>query len=492
MRLGKLLVYFDTSPALSLLRARTAPYVIDFLERQFKQSGRIVVSHSELIASLILYLEELQDAYPDCMTGKPEAYLADWCSPATRWLQRFLEADRNEPVYQLTPHTEDVFVFLDRVLDRDLGFVATESRLKLVIETLADLIVGASDDPEIRLTHLRAERDRLQAEIHQIESDGRISKYQPAQIRERFSTAVSLLRQLQGDFRAVEDSFRGITAQVQQRQQGGLESRGTILEFALDAEDLLKQEDQGVSFYEFVKLILSPSQTERLEKVIREIRRIPELVQQQEGLETVRNMVTLLQNEAEKVMRTNQRLSATLRRLLDARAFAERQRVSRLLQEIQSLAIELRGDSSSDKVGVTLDLSMSLESPFRRSFWTQPPRFESVDFSNFEPNADERRIVFEDFAALKHLNWHQMRDHIRHALSVEHAPTLADLIELHPISSGVVELIGYLQIATEDGHLIDPTTKEKIVISGDVHDVGYVVTVPRVTFLPQTRNGHAG
>ena len=456
MRLGKLLVYFDTSPALSLLRARTAPYVINFLERQFKQSGRIVVPHSELMASLILYLEELQDTYPDAMTGKPEAYLSDWCSPATRWLQRFLEADRSEPVYQLTPHTEDVFVFLDRVLDRDLGFVGTESRLKLVVETLADLVVGASDNPEIRLSHLRGERDGLQA----------ISKHQPAQIRERFSTAVSLLRQLQGDFRAVEDSFREITAQVQQRQQGGLESRGTILEFALDAEDLLKQEDQGVSFYEFVKLILSPSQIERLEKVIREVRRIPELVQQQEGLETVRNMVTLLQNEAEKVMRTNQRLSATLRRLLDARAFAERQRVSRLLQEIQSLAIAIGGDSSSDEFGVTLDLSTAIESPFRRSFWVQPPRFDFVDLSNFEPNADERRVVFEEFAALKHLNWHQMRDHIRHVLSVEHAPTLADLIELHPVSSGVVEVIGYLQIACEDGHLIDPTTKEKIVIPG--------------------------
>jgi hypothetical protein len=36
MRLGKLLVYFETSPALHLLRARNAPFVIDFLDRQFK------------------------------------------------------------------------------------------------------------------------------------------------------------------------------------------------------------------------------------------------------------------------------------------------------------------------------------------------------------------------------------------------------------------------------------------------------------------------
>lgn len=493
MHLIKLQDYFETSPSISLFRARNAPYVIFFLDQQFKQSGRIVIPHSDLIAALVLYLDELQEVYPDLMTGKPEAYLSDWCAPETRWLQRFLEMERNEPVYQLTRHTEDVLVFLDRVLERDLGFVGTESRLKLVIETLSDLAIGASDDPELKLTHLRAERDRLQLEIEQIENDGQISKYQPAQIRERFSTAVSLLRQLQGDFRAVEDSFRTITAQVQERQQGGHERRGRILEFALDAEDLLKRQDQGISFYEFVKLILSPSQTQRLERLIQEVRRIPELVQQQEGMETVRNMVTLLQKEAEKVMRTNQRLSATLRRLLDARVFAERQRVNRLLLEIQNLAISYGGESTDEELGVTLDLSTAIESPFRRSFWIEPPRFESMDLSNFEPDAAERHGVFEDFAALKHLNWNQMRDNICHLLSVEHAPSLTELFKLHPASSGIVEVIGYLQIANEDGHLIDPATKESIVITDDkIHDHGYVVTVPHVTFLPKRINGHAG
>jgi hypothetical protein len=493
MRLEKLLAWFETSPALSLLRARNAPYVLDFLHRQFKQPGRIVIPHSELTAALTLYLDELQESSPDTMTSQPEIYLNDWCSPATRWLRRFLEADRDEPVYQLTPHTEDVFVFLGGVLDRDLGFVGTESRLKLVIETLSDLVVGASDDPEARLTHLRAERDRLQAEIDQIESDARISTYQPAQTRERFSTAVSLLRQLQGDFRAVEESFRQITAAVLERQHGGDESRGEILEFALDAEDLLKQEDQGISFYEFVRLILSPSETERLEKVIRDVRGMPELAQQEEGLETVHSMVTLLQNEAEKVMRTNQRLSATLRRLLDSRSFFERRRVSRLLQEIQSLAIAYGGESGDEEPGVTLELATQVDSPFRRSFWVDSPRFEEVDLSNFTPDAGERRSAFEDFAALKHLNWHEMRDRVRRVLAVEHAPSLAELIELHPVSSGIVEVIGYLQIASEDGHQIDAATQETIVIpASDGDDRGYVVTVPRVTFLPQRINGHAG
>jgi hypothetical protein len=436
-------------------------------------------------------LDELREIQPDALTGRADAYISDWCSRDTRWLQRFLEVGRDEPVYQLTPHTEDVFIFLGRVLEQDLGFVGTESRLKLVIEALSDLVVGSSDDPEKRLNHLREQRDRLQAEIEQIEVDGRISKYHPAQIRERFSTAVSLLRQLQGDFRAVEDSFRDITAEVQQRQIGGQQARGTILEFALDAEDLLKQEDQGVSFYEFVRLILSPSQTERVEKVIKEVRQIPELVQQQEGLETVRNMVTLLQHEAEKVMRTNQRLSATLRRLLDARSHAERQRVAKLLQDIQALAVTYSGAPESTEVGLSLEVDLAIDSPVRRTFWIDPPRFESVDLSGFQPDAGERLAAFQQLAALKRLNWHEMRDRIRHVLMTEYAPTLGELLKVHPAEAGVVEVIGYVQIAAEDGHLIDAGKTETVMVSsGSPGAAPLLVTVPQVTFVPR-RNGHA-
>ena len=491
MQLAKLLTYFRDSPASRLIRAHsTAPFIVDFFSLQFKQARRTMIPHSELVAALRLYLDELHEVHPDVLVGKADAYLNEWREE--RWLQRSLELGLDEPVFQLTRHAEDVFRILDQVLDRDLGFVGTESRLKLVIETLSDLVVGASDDPEKRLSYLREERARLQAEIQQIETDGRISKFQPAQIRERFSTAVSLLRQLQGDFRAVEDSFRDITAQVRQRQVGGQLSRGNILEFALDAEDVLKQEDQGVSFYEFVRLILSPSQTERLEQVIREVRKIPELVHQQEGLDVVRNMVTLLQHEAEKVMRTNQMLSATLRRLLDVRSHTERQRTARLMRDIQVLAGAYRGDANSNEIGLALDLELTIDSPLRRTFWTEPARFERVDARGFEAGAGERLEAFQEFAALKHLDWNEMRDRIQHMLITEYAPTLGQLLEVHPAQAGVVEVIGYLQIASEDGHLIDADSTENVTIAGAISTgPSLMITIPRVTFVPKGKTAHA-
>ena len=247
-----------------------------------------------------------------------------------------------------------------------------------------------------------------------------------------------------------------------------------------------------MSFYEFVRLITTPSQTERLEKVIREVRRIPELAHQQEGLDSVRNMITLLQNEAEKVMRTNQRLSATLRRLLDVRAHAERQRIAKLLQDIQVLAADYAGASDSSEIGMCLDLEMAIDMPFRRTFWIDPPRFVAVNLTGFVPDPREREAAFQQVADMKRLNWHEMRDRIRHMLTVENAPTLRELLEVHPAEAGVIEVIGYIQIAAEDGHQIEPRCTETVVVTSvSTSNSSIMVTIPRVTFVPERSNGHA-
>lgn len=47
----------------------------------------------------------------------------------------------------------------------------------------------------------------IDREIEAIESGKSIQVYRPVQIRERFQTAIELLKTLQSDFRAVEEQF---------------------------------------------------------------------------------------------------------------------------------------------------------------------------------------------------------------------------------------------------------------------------------------------
>lgn len=492
MQLAQLISYFETSPAMRLLRSPNAPFIVDFLYRQFKERGRLTIPMSDLLVGLGEYRDETHDAYPESLRDRPEQYVSAWCTGDSRWLHRFLEGNRSEPVYQLTPHTEDVFLFLDRALQKDLEFVGTESRLRLVISTLADLVAGASDDPEVHLRHLREERARIDAEIARVERDGVATRYEPATVRERFATAVTLLKQLMADFRAVEDRFREITKDVQRRQSQGQETRGSILEYALDSEDLLKKEDQGVSFYEFVRFILSPTQQEKLQGIITELGRLEAIAQQTDGLATVRRMVPLLLAEAEKVMRTNQRLSATLRRLLDSRSAADRQRLAQLLAEIRSLAAARAESPPDESLGVEIDTGVSFGLPLSRSFWSTPATFASIDLTEHAVDDEKRLEAFRMLAGMHRLDWRLMRQHIAEVVGKHGTATIGQIIERHPPRVGVVELLAYLQIARDEGQLISrQNTEEVCVRAQDPLQRDLKVTIPLVYFTASQWATHA-
>ncbi|MEQ9410887.1 MAG: DUF3375 domain-containing protein [Fuerstiella sp.] len=484
MDASTLLLHFDSSPAIRLLRAQNAPYVIGFLYGQFKQPGIITIPQSELLPALGTFREDLQQSYPDALRNKPESYLADWCSRDKLWLHRFLEAGRDEPVYQLTPHSEEVIEFLDQLLRKDIGFVGTESRLRLVIDTLQQLVVGASDDPTIHLEELQKQKRAIEQQIEKITRGEAVQTFSPTRIREQFGLAVTMLKELQRDFRAVEERFKDITQDVQQKQIRGMDSRGGILGEAMDAEDALRTDDQGVSFYEFFRLIQSTEQQRQLRHIIQRLNEMKELAEQTEGLQTVRRMMPLLLSEAAKVTQTERRLSSTLRRLLDAEAHQERQRVAELLREIRGLAAAMAARPPSDSVALEVDECIQLQSPAGRQFWTKPTEFETVDLTLHTSDHDQRQQMFREFAKLHRIDFRAMRSLIHAAAQNRGSVTLGEILEANPPKSGVMDVLGYLQIASDDGHLIDRDLPEQVVIPGGLQgERSLLVTVPRVTFV---------
>lgn len=486
MDASSVLMHFEASPAIRLLRAGNAPYVIAFLHAQFKASAELTIPHSELLPALASFQEDLRQQYPDALRDRPEAYLADWCSPDKLWLHRFLEAGRDEPIYQLTPHSEEVIEFIDQSLQRGIGFVGTESRLRLVIETLQQLVVGASDDPSVHLKDLRKQKEQIERQIAALESGEAVDVFHPTRIREQFSLAVTVLKELERDFRGVEARFREITQDVQQRQLQGMDSRGGILNDALDAEDALRTDDQGISFYEFFRLIQSTEQQQKLRTIIQRLNQMPELAEQREGLQTVRRMMPLLLSEAAKVTRTERRLSSTLRRLLDAQSYQERVRTAELLREIRGLAAAMAANPPRDQVALEVDGAIAVQSPVGRAFWTPPAEFETVDLTDQFTDSETRDTLFRQLASLHRIDFSAMRHQIRRAAEQRGSVTLPEILNDHPPRSGMMDVLGYLQIASDDGHRIDHGLPEEVVIpSGLDGDRRLIVTVPRVTYVFQ-------
>jgi Protein of unknown function (DUF3375) len=483
MRRESIRSYFEASSTIKLLRSDLAPWVIDFLNRTFKSDEAISLGQAELRARLSVYQEEVHEIDADLLTMAPEKYLAQWTENG--WLQRFLESSSNEPQFQLTSNAEAAIRFVDAAISQNNNLVGTESRLRLVIDTLEDIVRGASADPDRRLNYLREQRAEIDAEIEAIESGKSVAVYRPAQIRERFQTAVNLLKDLQSDFRAVEEKFQIIARDVQQLQASGNDSRGGILGYALDAEDLLKTKDEGISFYAFVAFLFAPTQQSALLKTIRELQQMSALADQSESLFRVRRMIPALLSEADKVMRTTARLSSTLKRLLDARAAADRARVANLLRDIRQAAMELGGPPDDASVQLTIDADLDLSSPMARTFWSPSQTFTDQAATLHQSDADQAKQMAAAFAKLQRLDFRQMRSRIREATLEGDNLKLTQLIETHPIQVGVVELLGYLQIAHDDGHEIDLANKDTIVVHDARGETPLVVSVPSVTFNPK-------
>ncbi|MBC7820930.1 MAG: DUF3375 domain-containing protein [Planctomycetaceae bacterium] len=479
MDVSRLLTYFDLSPAIRLLKANSAPFVVAFLMRRFKESRAITIPHSELLPSLAAFQEEMQESYPEALLDKPETYLTDWCDK--HWLRRKVEAA--EPVYQLAPATEEVVEFLDLALHREVKFIGTESRLRMIMELLDQLTIGASDDPAVHLERLRQDKARIEQEIERLDRGGGVTPFPPTRIREQFAMAVDELKKLQSDFRGVEEKFKEITQQVQQRQVQGLDSRGGILGQALDSEDALKLEDQGVSFFAFLEFIQSPQQQERLEAIIHTISRLPDLVEQPDGLEVVRHMVPVLLSEAEKVLQTTRRLSATLRRLLDTRAQHERRRIAELLQRIQAFAASMSADPPRD-LSLEIDDGLGIASPFSRTNWAPAVEYEVLDLAEKTFEHSHKLEAYRELARLHPIDWIGLRRQIAAIVSRRSQPSIAAVLEDWGAAAGLIDIVGLLEIAREDGHLVAHDATEEIVLPPRENDHRtLVVTVPLVSFV---------
>ncbi len=486
MKLRDLQTFFKTSPSVKLLRAGTAPYVIEFLFRQFKTGGRITIPETELLVELRAYRDEIQETEPDALVQRPEDYLNEWCHEDSRYLTRYYDKGSDEAQFQLTPHTEDVIQFLDRAVQKDLGSIATESRIRLVLQKLEEIVIHASDDPEGRLQHLQEKKCQIEAEMNDIQRTGDVLRYEAAQIRELFFFVLRQLKELLGDFRMVEERFKSITREVQKRQIAESDSRGGLLGFALDEEDCLKQDDQGVSFYAFVSLILSPKQQSQLQERTARISELKELSDHNDGLRHLHEMVPMLLAEARKIMSTNQRLTTALRRLLDEDAVNDRRRLRHLLKEIKGLATRCVDNPPKGDFSIEIDHGIAISNPFHRTFWNPPQTFDPVSVSEHSPGENKRGAAFRMLAQMARLDWKGMRDKIRQCLDAKPAISLPELVGLHPPKAGAVELLGYLQIARQDDHYVDADLTDEIRLEEEGKSTR-VIDLPHVVFRNQAK-----
>ncbi|MEM7346134.1 MAG: DUF3375 domain-containing protein [Chloroflexota bacterium] len=475
MNHDRLQTEFKHSVTFKLLQSSNAPLILSFLYDQFKQKHRNTISHSELSERLEDYVTLLQTQEPTLYSSKADTYLRIWCDEKHRFLRRYHEANSDDAVYELTPDTERAIRWVEELQKGE--FVGTESRFLRIFSLLRDIITYGNTDVETRLGQLEAEKARIQAEIDELKTTGQAETYTTTQVKERFFEANDVLRRLLADFREIEENFRNIARQVQKQQlQAGMK-KGSIVKQVLDADSMLKESDQGRSFYAFWDFLISPTKQEELRALLNAIQDLEQLNDVWEETPLLRRMKRSLLDAGAKIIESNRKLGEQLRRLLDEQRLAEARRVMELASEVKQLAIKLNDNPPRISDFIEIDSPPDVDLPLQWKLWSRPekPDFErtKLDIGTIDLTQVDLKQLYNQFYVEEGLLRRQVETLLQH----QHQVTLSEVIARYPISKGLSELLTYFALASRaEFHKIDVTKQTQLQLNERT------IIVPEVIF----------
>ena len=465
----------EHSDSIKLLCSRNAALVISFVQRAFKAQHRTSIGLKELLEDLEHTLDTLHETRPELYPNSAQAYLTTWCDEEHRILaRRYLE--RDEPVFELTSSTEKVLTWLDDLNRRE--FIGTESRFLRIFSLLEEIKVQSSADPEARLAYLEGRKAELQAEIDKIRESGVVTRYNSTQLRERFTEAHEVARQLLADFREVEENFRDIARNVQAQQLGAHTVRGSVIASVLDADAKLKASDQGRSFYAFWHFLISPEKQEELRRLVERVYTLAELSELSRDQQDLKDIEERLLTASSSIVQSNQRLAEQLRRLLDEQNLVENKRVLALIADIKNLAAQ-REDDGADFI--TLETRPDIQLVMERPLWEAR---DTPTFAQKVLNLGGEDLSVIDTDALYrgvYVDKHELLKRIEAALLGRSEIRLARLLEQYPVEQGLAEIIAYLSIASQsEHHQINREVQETVLITHK--ETATTLKMPQVVF----------
>ena len=254
---------------------------------------------------LEVYLAELAETSPNTFSDSAANYLADWRDNRHAFVRRSYSEGQDEPVFELTSGAEKALLWVESL--RRTEFIGTESRLASIFAGLDEILRYASDNVDERISLLIADAARIQDEIERIRATGRVEKYSPVKLNERFARLIATARELLSDFRAVEENFQHIAQEIAENHVRPGVTKGTVLGQMLDSHDALKESPQGQSFYGFRELLLSSERQRHFDEAVEKARNLPILAPEMRSSPLLTDLISRLLVEDETVLGSTQR-----------------------------------------------------------------------------------------------------------------------------------------------------------------------------------------
>jgi hypothetical protein len=472
MDFAKAYSLYKNDKTLQILRAEHFPLLTSFFHLAFKQQDKIFYAQQDLRNLLSDFLYALERQGIDDFKNEPLEYLQQWAKQG--YLRRYYDVG-DEPVYELTPATENALKWLDDLNKQQ--FVGTHSRLLQLFSILKQLVNNTAS-PYERVKKLEQDRIKLDKEIEDAKK-GIYEKTDDTRIREDYLLAEETAKRLLADFRQVEQNFRELDKDTRQAIIKSSLTKGKLLDDIFSKQDFLWSTDQGKSFKAFWEFLMSRNMQEELELLIKKINEL-DAIKKLKSDATIERLKTNLVEAGDKVNRTNDGLLEQLRKFVEQKSLLESKRIMNSLEWIEAHLLEVK-----DSLDISFPL-LEIDGLFKPSFVMERPLFkppvkvifQDIDIKDGESNAETDALYQQFFIDIELL-----KENIRLLLRNKPEVSLEEVLRHYKPTKGVAEVLGYLQIASrENKHLIDAERNQELVIENVETDKKFTIQLPVVVF----------
>ncbi|MBB4131754.1 MULTISPECIES: DUF3375 domain-containing protein [unclassified Xanthomonas] len=474
-------------PLWKLLAADQAPEVIGLLQTLLLDSERrlpAAVLHERLQRMLDeLNVDQLSRELP----RTAQAYVAHWLNQG--WLERRLPDGAQQEEYELSAQALQAIRFADG-LEHARG-AATESRLALVMQQLSQLAALTETNPDARLSALRDERDRIDAEIARV-SAGKVASLDGKRALERARQVIALADELTEDFRRVREDFEQLNRQFRERIIDDEGERGDVLTKLFEGVDVIGDSEAGRSFQAFWGLLNDAEQSAQLDAALETVlaRAFARKLDRRER-SFLRGLTGTMLERGGQVHDVMQHFARSLRGFVQSRGYLEQRRLNQLLKQAQAEALGLRDHLRAQRP-IGRDLNLTTSRLRSLSQWRlHDPRQAQVDGS-IQRN-DAAAISLDsvgDLVAQSEIDFRSLRRDLYELLGDHAQLSIAQVLAQRQAEQGLGSVIGYLSLGTRHGRVDAQHSEIAQWCGGDGQ--WRRARIPLVWFSQEKRNELAG
>ena len=441
----------EQSVALKLLRSPHFPLLGSFFYSAFIRKNRRSVAYQELVALLDHYLADINESYQDGNGAdkypkSAKAYIDDWISIKGGFLRKYMPQQGDEPECDLLPDVEKALRWVEDMQGK--SFVGTESRLKLLLSLIADLVHGTSEDQQSKLATLQQKKIEIEQQIQAVEQGMDIG-YSATQVREKMYLVTDMSRQLLGDFRQVEANFRELDKDTRKKITLGGNQKGHVLDAVFSDQDVIDGSDEGKSFSAFFELLMRGDMRENMRGDLKQLLGLEHSREFALNDELLMHLYSYLLDAGAKVNVTKQQITDQLRRYIQEQS-QDNKRILELIRDFEANAHKIENETLKQEKNFTeLDSFQAQISQLLSRNLYQAKQQESLD-SNIQQQDATPDVDLSHMFEVSHIDEFALQRQISQCLQQNQGQvTLAQVIEKFPVQYGLDEVLTYVKMACE-------------------------------------------